>query len=150
MKISYLMHGLGESGGSLVLYHSMDHLVDRGHEVYAVLPDGNLKWEKKIWKKQIEWSKTHGRVKFLKYFIYNPLKENILGQNLEEFTEGLLKKIGCTQKWTWFYSHPGMKTYHYHPWRPWACGSLIIHTCYDTEDYVIHGENGLVCQLRNG
>lgn len=85
MRISYLMFGLGESGGSLVLYNFMDNLVERGHEVYAVFPDRNIKWKKGIWKKQII------RPKFpLKSFLYRLIKGDVLDQDLEQFTQNLL------------------------------------------------------------
>jgi glycosyltransferase involved in cell wall biosynthesis len=80
------MFGLGESGGSLVLYNFMDNLVERGYEVYAVLPDRNIKWEKGIWKKLIV------RPGFsLKNFLYYHLKGDVLDQPLEQFTNNLLK-----------------------------------------------------------
>lgn len=81
------MFGLGESGGSLVLYNFMDNLVERGHEVYAVLPNRNIKWKKGIWKKHIV-----KRPKFsIKGFLHHHLKGDVLDQSLEQFTSNLLK-----------------------------------------------------------
>lgn len=45
MRITYFLRGLGYTGGSMVLYGFMDKLVERGYEVYAVMPDGRIKWD---------------------------------------------------------------------------------------------------------
>jgi glycosyltransferase involved in cell wall biosynthesis len=44
MRISYLLTGLGYTGGSVVLYRFMDKLSERGHEVYAVTPRERIRW----------------------------------------------------------------------------------------------------------
>lgn len=54
MKISYLLPGIGKTGGNIVLYNFMDNLVKRGHEVYAILPKGRIKWEIGIWEEMME------------------------------------------------------------------------------------------------
>ncbi len=54
------MHGLGLSGGFLVIYNFIEHLVRRGHEVYVVTPETCFKWEEgmqdKIVNKKMESS----------------------------------------------------------------------------------------------
>ncbi|WP_342462713.1 glycosyltransferase family 4 protein [Geobacillus sp. FSL K6-0789] len=69
MKISYLLIGFGKTGGSIVLYNFMDKLVEYGHDVYAVTPNGSLKWEIGIWKKIIADEKV-----FSKKFTLEKLK----------------------------------------------------------------------------
>lgn len=70
MKISYLLLGFGKRGGTLVLYNFMDHLVSKGHEVYAVLPNKSIKWEIGIWKDIIENEASSNRiVSYLKNFL---------------------------------------------------------------------------------
>ena len=63
----------------------MDNLVDRGHEVYAVLPHGNIKWENGIWKELIKPRFS------LKKFLYYHLKGDVMDQSVEQFTNDLLK-----------------------------------------------------------
>lgn len=50
MKISYLFRSFGRTGGPIVHYNFMDNLVQRGHEVYAVTPKKNMRWEAGMWK----------------------------------------------------------------------------------------------------
>ncbi len=45
MRISYLLAGFGYTGGNVVLYNFMDQLTQRGHEVFAITPNGHLRWE---------------------------------------------------------------------------------------------------------
>lgn len=44
MRISYLLNDFGYTGGSLVLYCFMDHLLRQGHEVFAVTPTRRIQW----------------------------------------------------------------------------------------------------------
>ncbi len=50
MRIAYLFHDLGKSGGFVVLYHFMDQLVARGHDVFAVTPSGSFSWKPRMSK----------------------------------------------------------------------------------------------------
>jgi len=78
------MIGLGKSGGSLVLYNFMDKLVERGHEVYAILPDVTIKWEAGIWKKQLVKPKSR-----LKSFLHYLIKGSF-NQSWDQFTKNLI------------------------------------------------------------
>jgi glycosyltransferase involved in cell wall biosynthesis len=44
MRISYLLAGLGYTGGYVVLYRFMDKLCEGGHEVFAVTPRERIRW----------------------------------------------------------------------------------------------------------
>lgn len=45
MRVAYLLAGLGQTGGSMVLYGFMDGLCVRGHEVFAITPVSRIRWE---------------------------------------------------------------------------------------------------------
>jgi glycosyltransferase involved in cell wall biosynthesis len=53
MRVSYLLNGLGKTGGNIVLYNFMDNLANRGYEVYAITPTRPLKWQAGIWRELI-------------------------------------------------------------------------------------------------
>jgi glycosyltransferase involved in cell wall biosynthesis len=54
MRISYLFHQLGFTGGNVVLYNFMDKLSERGHEVYAVTPIRRIRWQPRMARQLIE------------------------------------------------------------------------------------------------
>lgn len=87
MRISYLLIGIGSTGGPLVLYNFMDNLVMRGHEVYAILPNKNIKWEVGIWKSLITENRNKYSVKnmfnhFKNYLKFRGNLEKIITSNL--------------------------------------------------------------------
>ncbi|WP_321422168.1 glycosyltransferase family 4 protein [uncultured Methanobacterium sp.] len=86
MKISYLLLGLGKRGGTLVLYNFMDHLVSRGHEVYAILPNKRIKWEVGIWKSITE---KESLIKTI--FLYLKAYLNPFSQDINHLSNGLIK-----------------------------------------------------------
>jgi glycosyltransferase involved in cell wall biosynthesis len=44
MKVTYLIHHLGPTGGNMVLYAFMDRLVERGYSVHVTTPDSHFEW----------------------------------------------------------------------------------------------------------
>lgn len=99
MKISYLLLGVGNKGGSLVLYNFMDNLVKRGHEVHAVFPDRNIKWEVGIWK---EWLKQENSplkkvLKFLKSKVVVFIPKRFLKYQKNRIDERSLR--GLIENW---------------------------------------------------
>ncbi|MED3664709.1 glycosyltransferase family 4 protein [Geobacillus stearothermophilus] len=100
MRISYLIHNFGKSGGSIVLYNFMDNLVKRGYEVYAITPTKSYKWEIGMWKELIskENSVSHLNLKnIIKKTVYNRIKNyNQVKKfktlyNLNKITKGLIE-----------------------------------------------------------
>lgn len=96
MKISYLFGELGSTGGSIVLYNFMDNLVERGYEIYAILPDKRIKWEVGIWKEIIENNESKHTSKAVNNIINFFTKNNTKLENLnyyyalKKFTDGLI------------------------------------------------------------
>lgn len=60
MRVSYLLAGLGHTGGSMVLYNFMDKLSERGHTVHAVTPDGAIRWTPGFSEQAIQQIKADG------------------------------------------------------------------------------------------
>lgn len=98
MKISYLLLGWGNKGGSLVLYNFMDNLVKRGHEVYAVFPDRNIEWEVGIWRKELENESQYTRILYrLKNNLLNLIPNSFLEYYKTRTDNGSLK--GLIDNW---------------------------------------------------
>ncbi|NYB51988.1 MAG: glycosyltransferase family 4 protein [Methanobacteriaceae archaeon] len=88
MKISYLLLGWGNKGGSIVLYNFMDNLVRRGHEVHAVFPDKNIKWEVGIWRYKLGTESENNN--FLNFFKKNLF--NIIPNSILEYYKSIIDK----------------------------------------------------------
>lgn len=64
----------------------MDHLVSKGHEVYAVLPNNNIKWEIGIWKNFIENETSSKRIfSYLQNHLFHS------SQDVNQFSKNLVR-----------------------------------------------------------
>ncbi|MDI6788833.1 MAG: glycosyltransferase [Planctomycetota bacterium] len=66
MKISFLLQGLGKSGGPFMLYRFMDKLSERGYEVYAITPTSKIKWAPSMSDKILSGGFYQTRLSYLK------------------------------------------------------------------------------------
>lgn len=93
MKISYLIWSLGNTGGMIVLYNFMDNLVKRGHEVYAILPDRNIKWEVGKWKEEMKKEKPEtNKTKIIKFLTSKIFKHFKLDKKIMKYSKNYALK----------------------------------------------------------
>ncbi|MDH7578553.1 MAG: glycosyltransferase family 4 protein [Bacillota bacterium] len=94
MKITYLLPGLGRSGGNIVLYHFMDGLASRGHDITAVAPEGRFEWSPGCWH---QLTKRASQKPFLRRSIVNLGKLIVRGVARVTVADGLEDIVRATR-----------------------------------------------------
>lgn len=104
MRISYLLSGFGRTGGGFVLYRFMDELCRRGHEVHAVTPKQQVRWQPGVADEILRIRSSSRRpMQFARALVYRSPRLERLGlsiaarhkpeplKHVKSMTEGLLR-----------------------------------------------------------